>query len=401
MIKSITLLGSSSGRNAGDAALLSGIMDSIDMTLGRRVVYEIPTIKPNYVWHNYNNKVRPISMLPWALSVKMFGIPTMTSIMRSDLVMIFDAILFDRSLYNPLFNYLSTINVLLPIAKRFNQKMGFYNVGVGPIKTPAGAKMLKRVADLMDFITVRDEESLALLRECGVTHNRISLTADAALSVEGCSKEEAKAIFRQHGLDPEKEILALNFSKYIDTWANKQGGSMGKDAFIELASTAIKQANEKINAQLAFICTQHHDVPLTQEIMAKVDTQHPKALFANIQYNHYHIKALLAQVSLLLGMRLHATILATSSSTPSVALPHQPKVEHYFRRLGLEKEVLGFDNFSSQVLADKLISAWSQKDQTRQHLNQIMPSMKARAHYASQFVQAIDKGESLEPLFDK
>ena len=128
MIRSISLLGSSSGRNAGDAALLSGIMDSIDSRLGRRLVYEIPTIRPNYVWHNYNNKVRPVSMLPWSLSVKMAGIPTVASILRSDLTMVFDAILFDKQLYNPLFNYLSTINFLLPLAKKFNKKLGFYNV---------------------------------------------------------------------------------------------------------------------------------------------------------------------------------------------------------------------------------------------------------------------------------
>jgi polysaccharide pyruvyl transferase WcaK-like protein len=399
MIKSITLLGSSSGRNAGDAALLSGIMDSIDQTLGRRVVYEIPTIKPNYVWHNYHNKVRPISMLPWAGSVKMFGIPTMTSILRSDLVMIFDAILFDRSLYNPLFNYLSTINVLLPIAKRFNQKLGFYNVGVGPIKTKAGAKMLKQVADIMDFITVRDTESLNLLRECGVEHNRITLTADAALSVAGSGKEDAQKILKQHGLDPQKEILALNFSKYIDTWAQKEGGSMGKEAFVKLASEAITKTNQRLNTQLAFICTQYHDVPLTREIMAKVEGNQPKAIFTNIDYNHYQIKALLAEVSLLLGMRLHATILATAASTPAVALPHQPKVAHYFNRLGLQSEILSFDGFSADGLANALVTAWEKKDQTRAQLDRVMPAMKAQAHYASKFVEAIDKGEDLAPLF--
>lgn len=410
MIRTVTLLGSSSGRNAGDAALLSGIMDSIDAKLGRRLVYEIPTIRPSYVWHNYNNKVRPVSMLPWSLSVKMAGLPTVCSIFRSDLVMVFDAILFDRSLYNPLFNYLSTINFLLPMAKRLGKKLGFYNVGVGPIKTEAGARMLKRISDLMDFITVRDEQSLQLLRDCGVTHDRVSLTADAAICVQGSSKDEARSILSQHGLTPGEDILAINISKYIDTWASSDAGrtesdktrsSIGREAFVSILSSALSQVSKTLNVPLAFICTQHHDVPLTREVMEKTSCSQRKAIFTNIDYNHYQIKALLSEVSLLLGMRLHATILATAAFTPAVALPHQPKVQHYFSRLGMDDCVLHFDNFSAESVSATLQQAWQRRTEIRAKLEKVIPELKRQADYAADFVQAIDKGQDLSPLFRK
>jgi len=99
-IHSVTLLGSSSGRNAGDAAIMSGVMDSVDAAVGSRLLYEIPTIKPEFVRNNYQNDVRPVSMLPWNFSVKMLGLPTYRSVMRTDLSLVFDAVLFDRSLYN-------------------------------------------------------------------------------------------------------------------------------------------------------------------------------------------------------------------------------------------------------------------------------------------------------------
>ena len=57
MIRSITLLGSSSGRNAGDAALMSGIMDAVDHACQRRLLFEIPTINTEFVWNNYENRV--------------------------------------------------------------------------------------------------------------------------------------------------------------------------------------------------------------------------------------------------------------------------------------------------------------------------------------------------------
>lgn len=108
-IESITLLGSSSGRNAGDAALVGTIMDSIDLACGERLLYEIPSIKPDFIYRSYKNRVRAIGMWPWNLSIKMLGVPTYRSIMRTDLSLVFDAVLFDRSLYNPAFNYLSSL----------------------------------------------------------------------------------------------------------------------------------------------------------------------------------------------------------------------------------------------------------------------------------------------------
>ena len=46
MISRIALLGSSSGRNAGDAALMAGIMEAVDHECGTGMQYLVPTIRP-------------------------------------------------------------------------------------------------------------------------------------------------------------------------------------------------------------------------------------------------------------------------------------------------------------------------------------------------------------------
>lgn len=56
MFKTVTLLGSSSGRNAGDAALIAAIMDELDRTCGRRLRYDIPTGRPRYIRENYPDR---------------------------------------------------------------------------------------------------------------------------------------------------------------------------------------------------------------------------------------------------------------------------------------------------------------------------------------------------------
>jgi len=396
MIRSVTLLGSSSGRNAGDAALPSGIMDSIDVACGKPLLYEIPTIKPSFIRKTYLNDVKPISMLPWSLSVKMLGLPTFNSIMRTDISLIFDAILFDRSLFNPLFNHLSTLYLMLPYAKKRGKKIGLYNVGVGPLNTPLGKKMMREIAEICDIITVRDLGSYNILKEIGVKNPRILLTADAALNVTSSPEARIQEILTKHGLAGGEEMLALNVSKYLDSWAGTNRQPMQRERFIEVYSAAINKVIAEINLPIVFIGTQHHDLPLTKAIMSKLNSSKNVALIDNLTYNHFEIKGVLSKVSLLFGMRLHSLILASANCTPICGLPHQPKVTYYLETVGLEEYNLSFDNFSEESIASHVLNSWHNRKQIRAQLESVIPKLKRESFKAAQLVAALDRGEDLD-----
>jgi len=271
MIERITLLGSSSGRNAGDAALIAGIMDSVDETLGRRITYEIPTICPSYIRDQYDNDTVPIGMMPWHGSIKMLGIPTLRSVMRTDLTLIFDAILFDRSLYNPLVNFMWTLNKMLPYAKKRGKQFGYFNVGTGPVNTPAGQKILQRLSEQADFITLRDIASEDILAQVGVQNPRRIITADAAVRLKPASESRVNEIYREIDLDPDQPLLAINVNRYIDTWADDGNReSMGTDAFCETYARALDAVSQELGVPVLFVNTQHHDIPIAEAIIGKM-----------------------------------------------------------------------------------------------------------------------------------
>ena len=398
-LRSITLLGSSSGRNAGDAALMAGIMDSVDAAVGRRLTYEIPTIKPGFVRETYPNITRPISLMPWHGSVKMLGLPTLRSILRTDFSLIFDAILFDRSLYNPLFNFLSTLHLLLPLAKKRGKKLGCYNVGVGPVTTPQGRAMLKKLVEMMDFITVRDEDSLELLLELGVKNRRILLAADAALNAKSSSEERIDTIVRDLGLSPEKEILAININRYLNTWASPPTQPLTREAFLGIYADALNEAMSRIDAQLLFVCTQHHDIDITVDLMKRVSAPAKKALLDNKRYNPYEVKGVMGRASLLLGMRLHAMILASSALCPIIGLAYQPKVDYYFRSLGLRDYSLSFGDFNASSLSKHLQRGWAERHTLKEHVVKRVPALQQEAEKAAAIIASIDRGENTDHFF--
>jgi len=396
MLRSITLLGSSSGRNAGDAALMAGIMDSVDSAVGRRLTYEIPTIKPGFVRETYPNITRPISLMPWYGSVKMLGLPTLRSILRTDFSLIFDAILFDRSLYNPLFNFLSTLHLLLPLAKKRGKKLGCYNVGVGPVTTPPGRAMLKKLMEMMDFITVRDEDSLELLMGLGVKNSRILLTADAALNAKSSSRERVDTIVRDLGLSPDKEILAVNINRYLNTWASPPTPPLTREAFLGIYADALNEAMSRIDAQLLFVCTQHHDIDITEDLMKRITSPAKKARLDNRRYNPYEVKGVMGRASLLLGI---AMILASSALCPIIGLAYQPKVDYYFRSLDLRDYSLSFGDFNASSLSKHLQRGWAERHTLKERVVKRVPALQREAEKAASIVASIDRGESTDHFF--
>jgi len=394
-INSITILGSSSGRNAGDAALLSGIMDCIDTACGSRMLYEIPTYRPPYIWHNYQNKVRPISMLPWHGTVGMLGVPTFTSIRRSKVTIIYDAMLFDRKLFNPLTNYMSSAWLYLKHLRAKGSIVGFYNVGAGPVTTPWGKKMLKELAELADFITVREVDSYNLLKDMGIDEEKMLITADNAIPVRPSSSEKTREIFSSLGMPFGEEILAININSYLNSWAGLGQQTLTAESFIATYAAALNRFLQEVSVPVLFVATQHSDVPVTEKLLQAVQAPKGKALFSNVKYNHHDVKGVLEHVSMLFGMRLHANILATSALTPAVALVFQQKVKSYFDLLGLPNNVMSFADFSENALLEQLRYGWSNRSAIRERLAKVIPVLSRETAKSAEIIAAIDRGEDI------
>lgn len=345
-------------------------------------------------------------MLPHSGTVGMLGVPTLSSVRRSKLTLIYDAMLFDRKLWNPLTNYMSTAWLFLKHLKKQGNILGFYNVGAGPVTTDWGKRMLADLGDLADFITVRDKDSYNLLLELGVDEDKMAITADAAITVEPSSQERVQEIFNALGMQLGAEILAININNYINSWTQWHGNSQEKSAqgqnaqeqisaerFLDIYAEGLSRFLQEVDVPVLFVCTQHSDVPVTQRLMSKVKGSNKTALFTNQNFNHFDVKAVLKNVSLLFAMRLHASILATSAGTPSVALLFQKKVESYYNAIGLPENIMSFDVFSAEKLKAHLLFGWDNRNHIKAKLEETIPRVAKAAQQTGRVIQAIDRSK--------
>lgn len=386
VLKRITLLGSVSGRNAGDVALIASIMSEI-RNLYPDVTFEIPTINPAFIKKHYSHLVaRPVSMLPWHLSVKMLGLPTLLSVRRADMILIFDAVLFDRKLFNPFFNHMSALALLIPYAKKQGKLVAYYNVGVGPVHTPLGKKILANISNQADLITVRDEDSLKLLREVGVTRSSIHVTADAALNNQPAPLERVEEIMKEQGIFPDRPWVGMNVNTYLDTWVRSGEKGISRKDFQNAIAQVADSLMDDLDVNIVFFATQVMDISLFQAIIQEVKKKERVRLVTNRDYTNHEIMGLLGQMELFMGMRLHSLILASAMYTPVVGLVYLPKVRSYLKEIGQPDQGLEFSDFDAQRLVSLIESTWERRELIRQQLKERVGRLKEESRKAARLV---------------
>jgi polysaccharide pyruvyl transferase WcaK-like protein len=395
----LCILGNNSGRNAGDAAILSSIVHNF-LARTPDVAFEVPTIKPEYIRRSFAGlPVRPVSVMPWTLSLRILGLSTMRSILRSDAVLITDAIIFDFRLFNPLFNYLILLAALIPFARLCGRKVLCFCVGIGPLDRPLGRRITRMICNLSDEVMVREESSRELLESIGVPPARLrEIWADVAFINPPAPPERGREILAAHGVGPHERLLGVNVNAYLDKWLGSES-TLDRAGFIAEFARALDTVVERCGARVVMVITQVMDLGIAEEIRERMAHRERVPVISNRDLSNQEIMAVLGETSLFAGMRLHSLILAAAMEVPVVPLAYAPKVRHFARMLGLEGSSFEFAGFSGERLATALTRSWEEREQTRARMVPQVDAAKARARGAFDAVVArfIRRGGAAAP----
>jgi polysaccharide pyruvyl transferase WcaK-like protein len=241
----ITLLGNNSGRNLGDAAILSAILDSLTQELSDAEFY-VPSLVPEFIDNNYGEKynVKGIDVTPKTLSMRLLGWPTIKCLIKSDIALICDGIIFGRKLFSP-HNFLITLIFVVPLAKLFGCHVVCYSCGIGPFPTKLSEVFARWVLNLCDLVIMREHDSKALAEQIGVT-KPIQVTGDAAFLNYISDKKRAEEVATKEGIDLSKPLLALNVTPYLDSWLEKDQRVSNRSRFLDTIAEGVKEAKKLI-----------------------------------------------------------------------------------------------------------------------------------------------------------
>ena len=216
--------------------------------------------------------------------------------------------------------YLTTIRM----AHAAGCRVMMYGCGIGPVSGEANRRHTARILNrCVDRITLREDLSRRELADMGVTKPKITVTADPALLLQPASGGAVDSYFLSNDLDPDGKYamfvlrpwknLSQHLQAIVDTadYVNKAYGLT--PVFVALESTRDLEINRTAASMLTcrtVVLPAPRDEQLTIGMMQKM--------------------------RVIVSMRLHALIFASSVGAPLAAISYDPKVTGFMAYLGQE-----------------------------------------------------------------
>lgn len=385
-----TLLGNNSGRNLGDAAILSAIMDALAQEMPD-AEFIVPTISTKFVDDNYGEayNVKGVSVWPWTLSIRLLGLPTMRAMAKSDATLICDGIIFGKKLFNPAFNFLVTLIFLAPWAKLCGSKLICYNTGIGPFPGYWSSKFARFVINSCDLVMMRESDSIKLAEKIGVTVP-MEITGDSAFINPVSSRQRAKEIAKSESIDLNKNYMAVNITSYIDSWLENSQRVGDKDAFLEELANGILDAKAKAGFEPLLFSTQPMDEEYVYRFAKRIDAK----VIDNSKYLSHDIQAMMRECELLVGMRFHSIVLAAAVDVPIVGLIYAPKVRSFMRDVDCVEFGLELADITAEHLSERLVTAWNGREELLHKQKPIVERFTTGAKRAAKLLRDAVCGDS-------
>lgn len=211
--------------------------------------------------------------------------------------------------------------MIIALAEKCGLKTMLYANGIGPINTRTDRRLTARILNKVDLITLRDDKSDEELKKLGVTKPEIIITADPAFTINLKEALTGQFFIKRAGVPDGTKVCAVS----IRSWKNSSGN------FSEAMASLCDYMVEKYDIHPLFVPMQYPlDMDVSKEVMEKM--KHPSYII-NRNLTVAEMFSVLSGAEVLIGMRLHSLIYATTLEIPAMALVYDPKISAFMESL--------------------------------------------------------------------
>jgi colanic acid/amylovoran biosynthesis protein len=264
------------------------------------------------------------------------------------------------SLHTRLFEY--------RVAKSLGIPVIFFTQSLGPFRARRNRRILRAIFERSPLVLLRDEESLANVRDLGVTSPHLSVAADAVF-LTGDTHIDFRA--RRQAPDPWRIGISVRM------WP--PGATVGHpdvSKFSRALAETVTHLARKLPANFVFISTcqgtpEYHidDSALASHIAESL----PPDVRERVQVDRsFHtplqFRDIVSSFDLMIATRMHACIQSLTVGTPVVPIAYEFKTRQLATRLGIEDYTLDIQSMSGPGLTSTVLTFIDHLDELRAHL---------------------------------
>ncbi|WP_276353539.1 polysaccharide pyruvyl transferase CsaB [Cohnella caldifontis] len=249
-----------------------------------------------------------------------------------------------------------------------------YAQGIGPVRRGVFHRPIARAFRKAAYVSVRDEESAALLRRFGVPEARVDVVPDPVMGLPlpgealGAAGAAGMAADKAPGGGADPAGLGAGIgadARAAGAAAEEADGPpvvgvsvrfwRGDRADLDRAAAALGALAGRRSVRLRFLPFHHGpDEDASRYVMERLSAA-AAAGMCELAPAHDEPQAMLREVGrcrLLFGMRLHSLIYAANRGVPLLGLSYDPKIDHFLAQLG-QKPVGTTEALDPEIFADR------------------------------------------------
>ncbi|MGX1982268.1 polysaccharide pyruvyl transferase CsaB [Thermolongibacillus altinsuensis] len=202
---------------------------------------------------------------------------------------------------------------VMQLAKRLGKPVMVYAQGIGPVEQIQNKWLVKNTMNKVDLITVRDEESKQLLESLNVDKT-IKVVPDPVMGLSVTSLQSEWWSSQSF----QKPVVAVSVREWPCEHDFKRKIALALDRCVEEGY------------EVVFVPMHgKHDEETSKQVAAMMEK---KAWIAPYDASIEEKIAIIAQATVLVGMRLHSLIFASITNTPFIALSYDPKIDAFAKQ---------------------------------------------------------------------
>lgn len=203
---------------------------------------------------------------------------------------------------------------VVALAKLLGKPVIFYAQGVGPINRKLSRRLMRLVANKVDLITLRDEESARLLNRIGVNRPPLKITADPVFYLEPQNHINNDSLPLENDLSA-KPIIGVSVRKWLPLEGYQESLAQVLDCLAE------------DGYQILFIPMSYPEDVAESKLVSAQMKNNSTIIEQNLTSDEH--LALISKLDLMIGMRLHALIFAANCGVPFAGISYDPKIDAF------------------------------------------------------------------------
>ncbi len=253
--------------------------------------------------------------------------------------------------------------LLTLVARAYRVPVIVFGVHMRQLKRRSCRSLGRLICRNAAFIGARDRESVERFKDLAGSNAPVEFLPDPALSLTPASEETARQLLRSEGVDCSSPTVgiclrdfragpAFRIHHYDQHFQHAQ-----VEQYLESIRQLVHALTTTLNANVVLLPM--HTVPPdddrvpAEKIASRLGKERERVTLVRTQFAPREMKAILGMMDLVVGVRLHSIILATSMNVPTISIGYSSKILAFVKLVGREEECRRLQDVRGEWLIER------------------------------------------------